>query len=77
MARATTDPDTETVAADKPSETVTLAVGHPYDALVLHDADGKPTGVVITATGTEVPANQEESVREAAKAAGAPIRKVR
>lgn len=77
MARANPESDTETAPAEKPAETVTLAVGHPYDELVLHDTDGKPTGVVITSAGTEVPAKDEESLRAAAKDAGVPIRKVR
>lgn len=70
-------PDAQPAAKAKAAaETVTLAVGHPHDELVLHDEDGKPTGLVITRDGTDVPADQEKAVRDAAKAADVTIRKV-
>lgn len=84
-ARKQTDPpqgsssELDTSGGDRPTGdpaegNVTLAVRHPHDALTLGE---EFDGLVITSDGTEVPADQEQAIRDAAKTADVRIRKVK
>lgn len=71
-------PDLDPSGGDRPvgdpeDGNVTLAVRHPHDAL---DLGPSFNGLVITSEGTEVAADQEQAIRDAAKAADVRIRKV-
>jgi hypothetical protein len=75
-----TTPDTTDDSAPIPasaSADVVLAVGYPHDEFTPFGSDDTDHKLVITTTGTKVPAGRVDDIKAAAKAADVTIREVR